>query len=248
LRLSVILITKNEASNIRDCLESVSWADEIVVVDSNSTDSTREVARQYTSQVFDMDWPGFGPQKNRALARANGDWVFSIDADERVTPELRAEIERIIAQPGDRVAFELPRRSSYCGTFMRHGGWSPDYVTRLFRRERGRFSDDLVHERVIVNGATGRLANALTHYSYLNPEEVLDKVNSYSSASARMMREAGKRSGLASAVLHGLWSFFRTYVLRLGFLDGRAGFMLAVSNAETSYYRYVKLMLLQQGH
>lgn len=246
-RLSVILITKNEAANIRACLESVAWADEIVVVDSGSTDETVEIAREFTDKVYvHSDWPGFGPQKNRALDYATGDWALSIDADERVTPELYAEIESVLNGAG-AIAYRIPRLSSFCGRFMRHSGWRPDYVLRLFRRDMGRFSEAQVHEAVEVRGEVKDLQCDLLHYSYRDFDDVLAKLNLYSSASAKQMAGCGKRGGLATAILHGAWAFFRTYVLRAGFLDGREGFMLAVMNAENSYYRYIKLWLKQKS-
>jgi glycosyltransferase involved in cell wall biosynthesis len=198
--------------------------------------------------VVTEDWPGFGPQKNRALAQATRDWVLSIDADERVTPELREEIRAIVSGTNTAAhdAYELPRLSSYCGRFMRHGGWWPDRVTRLFRRGKARFSDDLVHERVVVEGTTGLLTGKLLHQAFDDLEEVLRKVDTYSTASARMMHAKGKRGSLATAVGHGLWAFLRGYFFQGGFLDGRHGFMLAVSNAEGTYYRYAKLMLLDE--
>ncbi len=247
MTLSVIIITKNEEAAIGDCLASVDWADEIVVVDSGSSDGTVARCRTHTDKVqVTADWPGFGQQKNRALALATGDWVLSLDADERVTPELRREMEAAMADPGDRAAFALPRRSSYCGRPMRHSGWWPDYVTRLFRRGRAQFSDDLVHERLIVDGPVGRLRLPLIHDAFGSLEEVIETMNRYSTAGARLMHERGRRATLAGAILHGLWSFFHTYVIRAGFLDGREGFLLAVSNAEGTYYRYLKLMLLTE--
>jgi glycosyltransferase involved in cell wall biosynthesis len=247
MKLSVILITKNEAANIRACLESVVWADEIVVVDSGSTDDTVTIAREFTQRVYVHDWPGFGVQKNRALDYANNEWVFSIDADERVTPELRAAIEAVLRKDKDDcVAYRVSRLSSYCGRFMHHSGWHPDRIVRLFRHDAARFSDDLVHERLLVEGQTGELDGELLHYAFDNLEEVLHKVNQYSSAGAAMLHRRGRSASLGGAVLRGLWSFLRTYVLRGGFLDGREGFMLAVSNAEGTYYRYLKLMLLNR--
>ena len=243
--LSVLVITKNAEASIGTCLTSVDWADEIVVIDSGSTDGTVDICRRHKALVHvAADWPGFGPQKNRALALATGEWVLSLDADERVTPELRREIEAAIADPGGRAAFAFPRRSSYCGRPMRHSGWWPDYVTRLFRRGTGRFSDETVHERLIVDGPVGRLQRPLVHEAFGDLEEVLETVDRYSTAGAAAMYERGKRATLAAAILHGLWSFFHTYIVRAGFLDGREGFMLAVSNAEGTYYRYLKLMLL----
>ncbi len=246
-RVSAVLITRNEEANLPACLDSLKWVDEIVVVDSASTDRTREIARDAGANVFDhTDWPGFGPQKNRAIAQATGDWVLSIDADERVSPELAAEIRRVVATADAANGYALPRLSSYCGRYMRHSGWWPDYVPRLFRRGRARFSDDLVHERLIVEGPVGRLEGLLRHESFASLEQVLDKVNRYSTLSAQQMAVAGRRGGVGTAVLHGLGAFMRTYVLKAGFLDGREGFMLAVSNAEGAYYKYLKLMLLQR--
>ncbi|OGS80299.1 MAG: glycosyl transferase family 2 [Gallionellales bacterium GWA2_55_18] len=246
-KLSVIAITKNEAANIRACLESVAWADEIIVVDSGSTDLTAEICREFGAQVYVHDWPGFGAQKNRALGYATHEWVFSIDADERVTPELRAAIEAVLRDKTDScAAYRISRLSSYCGRFMRHSGWYPDHIARLFRRNAARFSDDLVHERLLVEGRIGQLAGELLHYAFTDAEEVLQKINHYSSAGAVMLRRRGRRATLPGAVLRGLWSFIRAYILRAGFLDGREGFMLAVSNAEGTYYRYLKLLLMQE--
>jgi glycosyltransferase involved in cell wall biosynthesis len=244
--LSVILITKNEAANIRACVESVAWADEIIVVDSGSTDDTVAICKQLGAQVHVHDWPGFGVQKNRALGYATKDWVLSLDADERVTPELRAEIENILRSEQKVDSYFVPRLSNYCGRFMRHSGWYPDLLLRLFLRGKARFSDDLVHERLIVEGETDKLQGLLLHYAFDDLEEVLHKVNQYSSAGAQMMQRRGRQASLTGAVLRGIWSFIRTYVLRGGFLDGREGFMLAVSNAEGTYYRYLKLMLLNR--
>jgi glycosyltransferase involved in cell wall biosynthesis len=243
--LSVVIITRDEEEAIGAALDSVAFADEIVLLDSGSRDRTVEIARSRGAKVIETtDWPGFGAQKNRALDHATRDWVFSLDADERVTPELRAEIEAIVKGGATRDAYDVPRLSSYCGRYMRHGGWWPDHVTRLFRRGKARFSDDLVHERLVVDGSTGRLKGQLLHEAFGDFEEVLRKVDQYSTANARMMHARGKRGSLASAILHGGWAFFRTYVLHAGFLDGRHGFMLAVSNAEGTYYRYLKLMRL----
>lgn len=244
-KLSVIIIARDEENNLRDCLESVAWADEIIVVDSGSTDATVAIAREFTPHVYVHDWLGFGAQKNRALSYASGEWVLSLDADERVTPELRSEIEAAMRDV-KHTAYDVPRLSNYCGRFMRHSGWQPDYVTRLFRRGSARFSDDLVHERLLVDGTVGKLRSSLLHYSFNDLEEVLHKMDLYSTAGAHKLYARGKNASMASAILHGAWSFFRTYVLRAGFLDGREGFMLAVSNAEGTYYRYLKLMLLNK--
>jgi glycosyltransferase involved in cell wall biosynthesis len=246
MSISAVVITKNEAAIIRTCLDSLSWADEIIVVDSGSTDGTVEICREYTEKIVLTDWLGFGPQKNRALAMATKEWVLSIDADECVTPELRAEMQIAMADPGGKAAFAMPRRSSYCGGPMRHSGWWPDYVTRLFRRGLANFSDDLVHERLIVDGPVGRFRQPLLHEAFSDLEEVLDTMNRYSTAGARMMYDRKEQAGLSTALLHGLWGFLSTYFFRAGFLDGRKGFMLAISNAEGTYYKYLKLMLLNE--
>jgi glycosyltransferase involved in cell wall biosynthesis len=243
--LSVIIITKNEAINIRECLESVKWADEIIVVDSGSTDDTVAICREYTQHVYVHDWPGFGMQKNRALGYASKGWVLSLDADERVTPELRSEIENTL-RDGNALGYEIPRLSSFCGRYMRHSGWYPDYVTRLFQQNKGEFTNDLVHERVIINGTVGRLIHNLLHESFRDLDQLLAKMNHYSSAGAEMLGHKGRDATLTQAITHGLWAFVRSYLLRAGFLDGREGFMLAVSTAEGTYYRYAKRLMMQK--
>jgi glycosyltransferase involved in cell wall biosynthesis len=245
--LSVILITRDEEANISECLASVDFAQEVIVVDSGSRDRTVELARSAGARVVQTgDWPGFGPQKNRALAYATGDWVLSLDADEWVTPELARQLREAAAQPGAHAAFRMPRLSTFCGREMRHSGWWPDHVVRFFRRGAATFSTDLVHERVVVSGSTGTLAEPVCHETYVDLEEMLEKMNSYSTLWARDKHAQGRRASLVLAVAKSLWSFFRSYILRRGFLDGREGFLLAVSMAENTYYRYVKLMLLDR--
>ena len=247
MSISVVVITKNEADAIERCLRSVDWADEVIVLDSGSTDRTVEISQKLGARVsVTADWPGFGPQKNRALDRATGEWVLSLDADEWVTPDLRDEIRSVISRPDGAVAFRVPRLSSFCGRFMRHSGWWPDHVIRLFRRGAARFSDDVVHEHVLVEGKTGTLRAPIMHETFVDLDELLQKMNNYSSLAAKEMRHGGRKAGLAGAVLRGLWAFMRTYFFRGGFLDGREGFMLAVATAEGTYYRYAKLMLLDK--
>jgi glycosyltransferase involved in cell wall biosynthesis len=262
LNLSVILITRNEAHNVADCLQSVAFADEWIVVDSGSTDGTRDIAERFGARVVNTtDWPGFGAQKNRALALARGRWVLSIDADERVGEALSASIRRAVAedtsgqeahassQAGVRgaVGYELSRLSSFCGQWMRHGDWYPDRVLRLFRRDAGRFSDDLVHERLLLDGPVGRLEGELLHDSMPTLENAIDKMNRYTTGRALDRVRAGKRGGLGPALSHGAWAFIRCYLLRRGFLDGRLGFVLAVYVAEGTYYRYLKMGLLARA-
>lgn len=243
--LSVILITKNEAELVGACLESVKWADEIIVVDSGSTDATVEICRRYTDKVVVTDWPGFGPQKNRALAMATGAWVLSIDADEQVTPALAEEIRSTILNTPHCV-FKLPRLSSFMGRYIRHGDWWPDDVARLFQREHGRFSDDLVHERLLYQGHAGQLRQLLLHQSTRSVEQLLSKINTYTSGGATRVQASGKACGLGVAITHAAWAFMRGYVFKRGFLDGREGFIIAVSVAENSFYKYVKAGYLQR--
>jgi glycosyltransferase involved in cell wall biosynthesis len=240
--LSAIVITRNEAANIGACLDALSFCDERIVVDCGSTDSTVEIARKKGARVEIHEWRGFGPQKNFALSLATATWVLSIDADERVTRELAAEIDRAIAYTlAD--GFELPRLSSFCGRDMRHSGWYPDYVLRLFRRGKARFDDAVVHERVICEGSLLRLKEPLIHHPVQKLEDALARMDRYSTASADALVASGKRVSFFAGIGHGLYAFLRTYVLKLGFLDGAEGFLLAVANAEGSYYRYMKAWL-----
>ncbi len=244
--LSVIVITKNEASNIKACLESVSFANEIIVLDSGSKDETVAIAQKYTDKVYEVDWPGYGIQRNRALEKASGDWVLALDADEIVTPDLALEISSVLDQPHSFDAYLIPRQSQYCSQTIYYGDWKNDKCLRLFKRGKAHFNEVKVHEQLIVNGTTGTLNCHLAHNTFQNLEEVLFKLNLYSSLSADLKYSQGKRSGLATAILRGVWTFFRSYLFKWGFLDGKRGFMLAVSNAEGCYYRYLKLMLLQE--
>jgi glycosyltransferase involved in cell wall biosynthesis len=245
--LSVILITKDESAHIDACLASVAFADEWIVVDSRSSDDTAERARRFGARVVvSDDWPGFGAQKQRALDLASGRWVLAIDADERVSPELAESIRAVVRNEADAgegapLAYELSRLSHFCGRWIRHGDWYPDRVVRLFRRDQARFSPDLVHERVLVEGATGRLAGDLLHHTMPTFEDALAKLNRYSSGRAADKVAAGGRGGLAAALAHGLWAFLRSYLVRRGFLDGAAGFIVAAYVAEGTYWRYLKM-------
>jgi glycosyltransferase involved in cell wall biosynthesis len=241
-RLSAIVIARNEAANIADCLDTLAFCDERIVVDGGSTDDTIRLAEAKGARVVTHRWQGFGPQKNFALMLAGGDWVLSIDADERVTPALAQQIRDAIAT-NRAIGYEFPRQSSFCGRRMRHSGWSPDYVLRLFRRGQARFSDDLVHERIICEGPIARLSQPLIHRPVLRLEDALSRMDRYSTAGADMLVESGRRVSFMTGIVHGLWTFIRTYILRAGFLDGREGFLLAVANAEGTYYRYMKAWL-----
>lgn len=245
--LSVIVITKNEERHIEACLKSISWADEIIVLDSGSTDNTLTICKKFTPLVFSTDWPGFGLQKQRALEKANGDWVLSIDADERVSPELKQEINQAI-QTNEYIGFEIPRLSSFCGKQIRHGGWWPDYTIRLFKRNSANFTPVKVHEKVVIKGSTLKLKSPLLHNTYETFDEAISKMNNYSSLSAQMLFEAGKKSSLPKTLLKTLWTFIRTFFIRAGFLEGRHGLMLAAINSEGTFYKYMKLLELQKNN
>lgn len=241
--LGVAIIAHNAAGRLAQCLEALAFADDIVVVDCGSTVDTVAIARAHGARVVvAADWPGFGPQKNRALAAMSSDWVLSLDTDEVVSPELAASIRAAIRAPRGNV-YALDRLSAFCGQWVRHSGWYPDWVPRLFRRDAARFSDDLVHERLVFDGAAQRLDGKLLHYSYDDVDTVLRKLDAYSRAGARQRRAAGQYATVGKAVRRGLWAFLRTYLLRRGFLDGRAGLMIAIFNAETVYYRFLRLAL-----
>ena len=241
--LSVIIITKNEAANMRDCLASVAFADEIIVVDSGSDDGTVEICRELGAKVFvHADWPGFGPQKNRALSYASHEWVFAIDADERVTPELASQLKS--AMRGEYDGYFVPRLSQFCGKFIHHCGWYPDYVLRLFKRSHARFSDDVVHEQVILSGRSAKLRSPLLHYTYLNRADVERKTAQYAVAGAQQSFARGKRAHVWDAPVRGAWAFIRTWLLRAGFLDGKTGYQIARMNAKTTYLKYRQLKKL----
>lgn len=237
--LSAIIITKNEAANIGDCLDSVAFCDERIIVDSGSNDDTVAIARAKGARVETRAFEGYGAQKSYTLSLAQGEWVLSLDADERVSDALRGEIRAAIAR-GEADGYEMPRLSTFCGRAMRHSGWYPDYVLRLFRKNKGRFSDDIVHEHVVCDGRVARLKEPLLHFPVMRLEDALSRMDRYSTAGAEALVASGKSISFMSGIAHGLYTFMRTYFLRAGFLDGREGFLLAVANAEGTYYRYMK--------
>jgi glycosyltransferase involved in cell wall biosynthesis len=237
--LSVILITSNEEANIGACLESVAFADEIVVVDSGSTDSTVEIAERFGAKVvIKDDWPGFGLQKQRALDLATSDWVLSIDADERIPEALRSQMLAAMAD-GACAGYRLNRLSWFLGRPMRHGGWHPDRVLRLVRRESARFSADIVHERLLVEGIVGDLSEPMLHYSYTSVDDVLRKMRAYALDSAAQRRQTGAKAGLGVAIARSLTGFLRAYVLQAGFMDGKRGFVAACFKAQETFWRYI---------
>lgn len=239
--ISALVITKNEAKNIRDCLVSLQWADEIIVVDAESTDDTVALARKFTDKIFIRRWEGFSAAKNFALTQCTGDWVLWLDADERVTPELRAEIKTTLDRAPAVVGFEMPRLANFLGKWIRHGGWYPGYVLRLFRRDAGHFDDKQVHEGVQVDGAIARLENHLLHYTDRHLQHYFEKFNRYTSLAAEELQQRGRRFRLWDLLLRPAWFFFRMYVLKAGFLDGMEGFILARLSAAYVFAKYAKL-------
>ncbi len=242
--LTIVIVAKNEARDIVDCMASASFADEVLVLDSNSTDETPALAEQAGARVIKTDWPGYGAQVARGFSLATGTWVLSLDADERISDALRDEVLTAI-RSGTHDGWRIPRISEFCGKFIRHSGWRPDHTLRLGRRELSGFTDHYLHAHMTVNGQIGELKSSIVHYSHSDIHEVLEKLDRYSSSHARDMMARGKSASVLRALLHGAFAFFRTYFFRLGFLDGQHGLMLAVSSAEYTYYKYIKLMFLQ---
>jgi glycosyltransferase involved in cell wall biosynthesis len=244
-KLSIVVIAKNEAERIDACLKSVSWADEIVVVDSGSSDSTCEIARCYTDKVFDIPWCGFGPQKQAAVDLASNDWILNIDCDERVTTELAIEIRDILASDNVERAYSVPRRTFLGSREIRHCGWYPDRTVRLFDRRSGKFSTDPVHERVVVEGEIGQCRGDLLHYSFTGIDDILTKMRRYTDLSSLQLFNKGRRFSLADITLRPLFAFFKTFVLRAGFLDGVAGLTVSAANCISVFVKYLKLRELE---
>lgn len=240
-RLSVVIITRNEIANMARCLHSVAFADEVVVLDQASTDGTGEFAREKGARVtVHADWPGFGIQKQRAVALATGDWILSLDADEVVTEALRHDILLAMAAP-DKRAWMMPRRTLFCGSWIRHCGWTPDHVLRLFPSGQAQFTDDLVHERLETKLPIAHMKGPLLHYSYPSPEQYWRKLSTYSQMWAAQRFERGQRSGPVRALLSGLFAFIKSYVLRAGFLDGWAGFHVCLMQAQSAHGKHFTL-------
>lgn len=242
--LSVLIITLNEEARIGACLESVAWADEIVIVDSLSEDGTVEIARCYTDKIYQKQFAGFGEQKNYALQKTTGDWILAIDADERVTDGLRDEIRRTLAN-AVACGYYVPRISYLSNRPMRHSRLWPEYQLKMFRRDCGRFSDRLVHESVEVEGRTAKLKCPLEHHTYSSVSALIRKADNYSALGAQVMLTAGRRSSGCSALAHSLAAFVKMYVIRLSILDGWMGLAIAYSNAASTFYKYIRCLELK---
>jgi glycosyltransferase involved in cell wall biosynthesis len=244
-KLSVTVITKNEAGDIGPALASVAWADEIVVVDSHSSDDTVAIARQYTDRVVVRDWPGYIAQKNFAASIASHDWILSLDADERVTPELQAELRALRASAPPEGGFRIPRVTWHLGRWIRTTDWYPDYQLRLYDRRLAEWTGKYVHEGVTVRGAVGRLAGELQHYAYRDIADHLETINRYTTLAARQMHEEGRRAGVVDLAFHPPLAFLRNYIVRGGVRDGSIGFIISSLNAYYVLVKFAKLWELQ---
>lgn len=239
--ISVCIITFNEESRIRDCLESVKWVDDIVVVDSFSTDKTVDICREYTERVYQRAWPGNIDQKNYTSGLAKHDWILSLDADERVSLGLIGEIQAVVHNPGDTVGFFFPRRSFYLGRGIRHGDWYPDYQLRLFKKGYGQWQGTNPHGRMIVSGKTRYMKHDIYHFNYKNFSHQLRTIDNYSNVFADVMVEQGKSFSLFQLIFRPLYKFIKVYMIKRGFLDGLPGFIIATSSAFYIFVKYVKL-------
>jgi glycosyltransferase involved in cell wall biosynthesis len=237
----VCVVTLDEEERLRGCLESVAWADEIVVVDAESSDKTVLIAREFTDRVVVRPWAGFAAQKNFALDQASGDWILSLDADEQVTPELRTQIAGVLRADGPADGYRLPRQNIFWGRWVRHGRLYPDWQLRLFRRGRGRFADHVVHESVMVDGSVRRLSAPLRHASYRDLSDCLTRFDRYSTLAAEEWVRQGRRVRPWDLALRPLGRFLAMYVLARGFLDGWRGFVLAALYAHYVFVRSIKV-------
>ncbi|MBW1721716.1 MAG: glycosyltransferase family 2 protein [Deltaproteobacteria bacterium] len=241
--LSVAIITLNEEERLPGCLASLSFADEVLVVDSGSTDRTREIAQSFGARVFVEPWMGFSMQKQMAVDRCSHDWVLILDADERVPEATAKTIRRVISRPdqGEVAAFSLKRKNLLHDKWIRHCGWWPDPVVRLVDRRKGEFDGRAVHERWITRGRVEHLDVHIEHLSFRNYSELVAKMERYSNIAANELFERGRRVHAFTPLFHGSWMFLRTYLLERGFLDGFDGFVISLMNAGGSFFKYAKL-------
>ncbi len=247
-KLSVITLALNEEHNIAACLESVRWADEIIVVDSGSTDKTVEMAKKYTDKVLTVEWRGYGATKNFALAQSLGDWVLWLDADERVPEGLAQEIQQVIREDNETfAAFSVARRAYFLGKWIRHCGWYPGRVTRLFRKAKARFTENNVHEQVVIDGPVGELKNDLLHFTDPNLEHYFHKFNRYTTLAAQDVHAGGRKFSLYDLLVRPPFMFFKMYVMKRGFVDGVQGFILCVVSSAYVFTKYAKVWEIENS-
>jgi glycosyltransferase involved in cell wall biosynthesis len=238
--LSVAIITKNEEERLPECLESISFADDIIVVDSGSTDRTCEIARKFGCKVFIEEWKGYGPQKNSAVQKCKNEWVLILDADERIPEETKEKIIEILEKPGAD-AYSFPRKNFFHGRWIKHCGWWPDRVIRLFKKSKGQVNNAIVHEAVIVKGKTEKADTPIIHTPIRDLNNTINKINYYSSLGAESLFLKGVKTFTFMAILKGAFAFFRLYLLQLGILDGYEGFVISFSHSVNTCYKYLKL-------
>ena len=246
MKISVAIITLNAAADLDRCLQSVAFADEIVVLDQGSTDATAEVCARHGADLHQTPWLGFGPTKQKAADQCRNRWVLSIDSDEQVTPELKAAIEALPEQPAE-AAFTVNRLSRFLGKWIRHCGWHPEYVARLFDRQRARFNDKPVHESILADGPIGRLDGLMLHYTYETMEQYIDKLNRYTTLAAEELHAEGRRSGLLGAVVRAKAAFLRMWLIKGGILDGWPGTVLCMASSFYVLSKYTKLWRMGRG-
>jgi glycosyltransferase involved in cell wall biosynthesis len=239
--LSVIVITRNEERNIVACLDSVKWADDLIVVDAQSNDATLALARQFTQKVFVEPWKGFADAKEFAVSKSRHEWILWLDADERVTPELASEIQALLTSSDLKDAYTVARRAYFLGRWIKHSGWYPGRVARLFRKDRASFSSAAVHEGLIIQGTVGELQHDLLHFTDPNLYHYLAKFNRYTSLASKESYDAGKSFRLIDLFVRPPWIFVKMFVLRLGFLDGLPGLLLALLSSSYVFTKYAKL-------
>lgn len=247
-KVSVYIIAYNEAEKITATIESVRWADEVVLVDSWSTDGTTEIATRLGAKVVQVDFKGYGDLRNQAIAACSHEWIFSLDADERCTSEVAMEIQELVSKPDSADAYWVPRRNFFMGRWIKHSGWYPNYrQPQLFRKGRMSYDQQTVHENYILNSAKpiGYIKNAIWQFPFKDMSEVMRKANRYSSLGAQRISE--RRLSMSTALSHGVWSFLKHYIFKLGFMDGWAGFVIALGNFEGTFYRYVKAIEIQNA-
>ena len=241
--LSVVIISYNEEQNIQGCLESARWADEIVVVDAFSTDNTPEICKEYTNKIYQRPWPGYGPQKNFGIRHASGDWIFVLDADERITPDLKQEVLDVLAHPGPEpvAAYEVPRRNHFFGQWVKRAGQYPDYQLRLIKNGKACYNDKKLHENLIVEGPISKLKYPLDHYSYYSVGDWLGKMNRYTSLMAEEQDNPKKRVNAAALFFRPLGIFIKFYWLKRGYGEGIRGVIISVFASFFAFMKYAKI-------